>query len=59
MTAPSLVFIYADEQAYRTLAAYGNHRIKMPNLDRLASISHVFPSKTGTIRIIRRGSPTM
>lgn len=42
MTTPNLVFIYTDEQAYRTMAAYGNERIDTPNLDRLASISCVF-----------------
>lgn len=39
---PNLLFIYTDEQAFNTLAAYGNSRIGMPNLDRLAGDSVVF-----------------
>jgi arylsulfatase A-like enzyme len=39
---PNLLFIYTDEQRYDTLAAYGNERIEMPNLNRLASESTVF-----------------
>ncbi len=42
MKRPSLLFIYTDEQAWRTLAAYGNDRIEMPNLNRLADESVVF-----------------
>ncbi len=38
----NLLFLYTDEQAYRTLAAYGNDRISMPNVDRLAASSYVF-----------------
>lgn len=40
--ATNLLFIYTDEQAFNTLAAYGNERIEMPNLNRLASESTVF-----------------
>ncbi len=36
MRQPNLLFIYTDEQAFDTLAAYGNHRIRMPNLNRFA-----------------------
>jgi arylsulfatase A-like enzyme len=42
MSRPNLLFIYTDEQAAGTLAAYGNPRIETPNLDRLASESVVF-----------------
>ena len=42
MPAPNLLFLYTDEQRYDTLAAYGNTRIQMPNLDRLAEQSTVF-----------------
>ncbi|MHC4914200.1 MAG: sulfatase family protein [Planctomycetota bacterium] len=42
MSRPNLVFIYTDEQAHDTLAAYGNSQIRMPNLDRLAAESVVF-----------------
>ena len=38
----NLLFIYTDEQAFNTLATYGNARIEMPNLNRLASESTVF-----------------
>ena len=39
---PNLLFVFTDEQRVDTLAAYGNTRIEMPNLNRLASQSHVF-----------------
>jgi hypothetical protein len=39
---PNLLFIYTDEQAHRTMAAYGNPRIETPNLNRLAAESLVF-----------------
>jgi arylsulfatase A-like enzyme len=42
MRRPSLLFIYTDEQRFDTLAAYGNSRIQMPNLNRLAAQSTVF-----------------
>jgi arylsulfatase len=42
MRPPNLLFIFTDEQRYDTMAAYGNHRIETPNLDRLASESVVF-----------------
>ena len=39
---PNLLFIVVDEQRFDTLAAYGNDRIRMPNLNRLASESLIF-----------------
>jgi len=42
MKNPNLLFIYTDEQAINTLAAYGNNQIEMPNLNRLAEQSVVF-----------------
>ncbi|MFP4107275.1 MAG: sulfatase [Phycisphaerae bacterium] len=39
---PNLLFIYTDEQRYDTLAAYGNSKIHMPNLNKLADSSTVF-----------------
>ncbi|HBC89406.1 MAG TPA: hypothetical protein DCZ94_20900 [Lentisphaeria bacterium] len=38
----NLLFIYTDEQAFNTLATYGNSKIQMPNLNRLAGESVVF-----------------
>jgi len=35
MRRPNLLFIYTDEQAAKTMAAYGNDLIETPNLDRL------------------------
>ena len=42
MPQPNLLFIFTDEQRSDTLAAYGNTRIQMPNLNRLAAQSVVF-----------------
>jgi arylsulfatase A-like enzyme len=42
MPKPNLLFIFTDEQRADTLAAYGNSRIRMPNLNRLAGQSVVF-----------------
>lgn len=39
---PNLLFIYTDEQAQRTLASYGNDRMQMPNLNRLAGSACLF-----------------
>lgn len=39
---PNLLFIYTDEQVFKTLEAYGNSQIHMPNLNRLARQSVVF-----------------
>ena len=35
-TKPNIVFIFADDQCFDTIAALGNKEIKTPNLDRLA-----------------------
>jgi arylsulfatase A-like enzyme len=40
--SPSLVFIWTDQQAPRTIAAYGNDLIETPNLDRLANEGTTF-----------------
>lgn len=45
---PNLLFIYTDEQAFNTLRTYGNARIDMPNLDRLARQSVVFDQAYAT-----------
>jgi arylsulfatase A-like enzyme len=42
MSQPNLLFIFTDEQRADTLAAYGNDKIEMPNLNRLADRSTVF-----------------
>jgi arylsulfatase A-like enzyme len=39
---PNLLFIWTDEQRADTMAAYGNHKIHAPNLNKLASQSVVF-----------------
>jgi arylsulfatase A-like enzyme len=39
---PNLVFLWTDQQAPRTLAAYGNDRIETPNLDALADAGTTF-----------------
>jgi len=38
----NLLFLFTDEQRADTLAAYGNERIQMPNLNSLASEAYVF-----------------
>lgn len=38
---PNLLFIWTDEQRFDTMAAYGNDKIKTPNLDMLADESFV------------------
>ena len=42
MKKPNLLFLYTDEQAIDTLAAYGNTQIEMPNLNKLSDESSVF-----------------
>ena len=42
MPQPNLLFIYTDEQAAGTMAAYGNDLIETPNMDRLAGEGVVF-----------------
>jgi arylsulfatase A-like enzyme len=38
----NLLFLFTDQQRHDTLAAGGNHTIKVPNLNRLAKQSVVF-----------------
>ena len=38
----NLLFIWTDEQRYNTMAAYGNEKIRTPNLNKLADKSVVF-----------------
>lgn len=33
---PNILFVFADDQCFSTIAALGNHEIETPNLDRLA-----------------------
>jgi choline-sulfatase len=39
---PNLLFIWTDEQRADTMAAYGNNKIQVPNLNKLAAQSVVF-----------------
>jgi arylsulfatase A-like enzyme len=39
---PNLLFLWTDEQRADTLSVYGNHRFRMPALNRLAAESIVF-----------------
>ncbi len=39
---PNILYVFTDEQAAATMAAYGNTQIEMPNLNRLAEQSVVF-----------------
>ncbi|HUW19543.1 MAG TPA: sulfatase-like hydrolase/transferase [Sedimentisphaerales bacterium] len=39
---PNLLFIWTDEQRADTMAVYGNTKIRVPNLNKLASESFVF-----------------
>ena len=41
-TAPNIVFIFADDQCFSTIAALGNKEIETPNLDQLAKRGTVF-----------------
>ena len=36
---PNILFIMTDQQRFDTIGAYGNDRIRTPNLDRLAAQS--------------------
>lgn len=56
--APNLLFIFTDQQHLETLACYGNDRIEMPNLNRLAARSVVFdePYCTQPVCTPSRGS---
>ena len=42
MSRPNIVVVFTDEQAAKTMAAYGNTQIETPNMDRLARESIVF-----------------
>ena len=42
MPRPNLLFLFTDEQRADTMAAYGNHRIQTPNLNRFAEQCAVF-----------------
>jgi len=42
MSKPNLLFIFTDEQRQDTMRAYGNARIRTPNMDALAEKSVVF-----------------
>ena len=42
MKKPNLLFIFTDQQRADTMAAYGNNRIQVPALNKLASQSTVF-----------------
>jgi len=42
MSRPNLLFLFTDEQRADTMGAYGNTRIRTPNLDRLAGQSTIF-----------------
>jgi arylsulfatase A-like enzyme len=39
---PNLLFLWTDQQRADTLAVYGNHRYRVPTLNRLAAESIVF-----------------
>lgn len=41
-STPNLLFLYTDEQRFDTMAAYGNSRIEMPNLNSFAETATVF-----------------
>ncbi len=40
---PNIILIYTDQHRYDALGAYGNKRIKTPNLDKLAASGVYFP----------------
>lgn len=42
MKKTNLLFLYTDQQAIDTLAAYGNHQIEMPNLNKFSNECTVF-----------------
>ena len=51
MKRPNLLFVYTDEQAWGTLACYGNDRIEMPNLNTLAAKVSIPETDIGKIKI--------
>jgi arylsulfatase A-like enzyme len=54
---PSLLFIFTDEQRADTLGAYGNRRIRTPNLDRLAAQSVLFENAPESLQGTSLASP--
>jgi arylsulfatase len=58
MNQPNLLFIFTDQQRLDTMACYGNDKIQMPNLNRLAQQSIVFeePYCTQPVCTPSRGS---
>jgi len=46
---PNLLFLYTDQQAFDTLAAYGKGQIEMPNLNRLAEQKNCLPISRSAI----------
>lgn len=55
---PNLLFLFTDQQRVDTLACYGNQKLEMPNLNRLAGQSVVFeqPHCTQPVCTPSRGS---
>ncbi|MFC2098925.1 sulfatase-like hydrolase/transferase [Bacteroidota bacterium] len=39
---PNIIFLFADDQCYNTLGAYGHPEVKTPNLDELAQSGTIF-----------------
>ena len=39
---PNILFIFADDQSYETIATLGNEEVSTPNLDRLANSGTAF-----------------
>ncbi|MFN2351668.1 MAG: sulfatase-like hydrolase/transferase [Kiritimatiellia bacterium] len=55
---PNLLFVFTDQQRLDTLACYGNNKLQMPNLNRLADSAVVFeqPHCTQPVCTPSRGS---
>ena len=53
---PNILFIYADDQSYKTLSCYQQSPswVKTPHIDRLAQHGHRF---LGLVRTVRGGHP--
>ena len=43
---PNILFIFADDQCFETVHAWGNDEIETPNLDRLCAAVSRFPTRT-------------
>ncbi|MFT5422906.1 MAG: arylsulfatase A [Phycisphaerales bacterium] len=56
--APNIVFVFADDLGYAELGAYGQEKIKTPNIDRLASQGMLFTQfySASTVCAPSRGS---